>query len=156
MKTNIKLREYRKKRNLTAEQLASALGVSIATYYKYENGERKLTADTLCKIAKVLDVSVDVLLGLSPDADLEIRSFATRHYKSISLDILKYLICDWNGSFDDMVQLLACYCSLPTEQRKDVVEHCLFMFIHALPDCDAELVKMINVQKCNEIVEKLK
>jgi len=47
------------------KDIAKAAGVSVMAYYRYENGERQPTADTLTKLADYFDVSADYLLGRS-------------------------------------------------------------------------------------------
>ncbi|MBQ6621597.1 MAG: helix-turn-helix transcriptional regulator [Mogibacterium sp.] len=52
---------YRKKQNLTLEQLALLIGKSTSTISKYELGKISIDIDTLYQIAKVLQVSVSQL-----------------------------------------------------------------------------------------------
>ena len=52
--------KIRKERGLTQEALASKLNVVRQTISKWENGTAVPDADTLCKIADVLDVSVEI------------------------------------------------------------------------------------------------
>ena len=52
---------------LTQKQMAEKLGISYRTYQNYElttQNNREPDLETLCKIAKILDVNVDYLLGL--------------------------------------------------------------------------------------------
>ena len=58
-----RIREERKKHNLTQEQLAEQLGVST-TYIGYvERGERNLTLPKLTQLASLLEVTVDELMS---------------------------------------------------------------------------------------------
>jgi len=52
------LRELRKQRNLTQDQLAGALGVKQAFVSKYETGERRLDFLDLVAICEVLRISI--------------------------------------------------------------------------------------------------
>lgn len=54
-----KIRAIRKSKHLTAEQLASKLGVSRATVTRYETGIRNTNQDILFKLADILEVSID-------------------------------------------------------------------------------------------------
>lgn len=58
-----KIREYRKKLGYTQSDLANKVGMKTGTISKYEKDEITVPSDTLCKIANVLDVSTDYLLG---------------------------------------------------------------------------------------------
>lgn len=60
---NIRLRERRKKCGFTQQQMADAINVQLRAYQYYESGERSPAFDTLVKIADVLNVSIDFLLG---------------------------------------------------------------------------------------------
>lgn len=57
-----KLRELRKGRNLTQEELAKILGVDRSTIAQWERGENMPRAKTLIQLAKVFKCKVDVLL----------------------------------------------------------------------------------------------
>lgn len=63
-----KIKELRSKKNLTQKELARISEIAEITIRKYENGERKPKIEQLQKIAKVLDVTVDELLGHSNDS----------------------------------------------------------------------------------------
>ena len=60
---NENLSKLRKERGLTQEALAVKLNVVRQTISKWENGTAVPDADTLCKIADALEVSVAELLG---------------------------------------------------------------------------------------------
>ncbi|MCK8825363.1 helix-turn-helix domain-containing protein [Fuchsiella alkaliacetigena] len=58
-----RLKELRKKEELSQRELAKKLNLSGSTIGMYEAGKRKPDSDTLQKIASFFDVSVDYLLG---------------------------------------------------------------------------------------------
>ncbi len=60
----------RKKKGLSQEELAKRAGTIAVTIGRYERGEIKPSIDTAAKIAEVLDVSLDYLVG-STDVVLE-------------------------------------------------------------------------------------
>lgn len=62
-KLSSNLTMYRKKANLTRQEIADKIGLSVTTYANYENGDREPRLDTLVKIANILCVSTDDLLG---------------------------------------------------------------------------------------------
>ena len=64
------LRDLRRSRNLSQEELAEIIGVSKSTIGMYEQGKRIPKADaTLRKLAEFFSVSIDYLMGLSPNKD---------------------------------------------------------------------------------------
>lgn len=64
MKT--KLLELRKSKNLLQREVAFACGLTTAAYGSYEKGDREPTLKTLCKLADFFSVTVDELLGRTP------------------------------------------------------------------------------------------
>lgn len=59
----LKLKESRERHALTQEKIADLLGVSRSTYTRYEQGTRQCPYLTLAKLADILNVSIDYLLG---------------------------------------------------------------------------------------------
>ena len=57
------IKKLRKRRAMTQEQLAEALGVTVGAVYKWENGLSTPEIRMLVEIADFFDTSVDVLLG---------------------------------------------------------------------------------------------
>lgn len=59
------LRELRLEKDITQEDLGKALNVSKQTVNNWGNNRRKCDSDTLFKLAKFFDVTVDYLLGIN-------------------------------------------------------------------------------------------
>ena len=57
----------RKEHNLTQEDAAKELGISMKSYCRYEKNEREPTAPVLAEMAKFYHVSLDYLLGLKDE-----------------------------------------------------------------------------------------
>lgn len=57
------LRYLREQHNLSLDELASAIGVSKNTLFRYENGIRQPTLDVLIRISDYFNVSLDFLVG---------------------------------------------------------------------------------------------
>lgn len=70
-----KLRHLRKERGYTQQEFAEKLGISASAVGMYEQGRRKPDQNTLYRMGKLLNVSVDYLLSEdedeTPDEDLE-------------------------------------------------------------------------------------
>ncbi len=67
MEFSERLKELRKKANFTQVEVAEKLGISQPAYASWERGSKKPTQENLVKIAQVLNVSVDYLVGNSED-----------------------------------------------------------------------------------------
>lgn len=60
-----RLRALRTIKNLSQTALADMLHISVRTIIRYENGDRVPDIETACLLAKILNVSLDYLCGLS-------------------------------------------------------------------------------------------
>ena len=63
MEFSERLKDLRKQAGLTQVDVAERLGVSQQAYASWERGVKKPTQENLVKIAQVLNVSVDYLVG---------------------------------------------------------------------------------------------
>ena len=59
-----RLAELRKKRGLTQQQIADELSVNRVTYTNWEKGNRQPNLENVVKLAHILDVTTDDLLGM--------------------------------------------------------------------------------------------
>lgn len=59
----MRIREFRKARNITQAQLAERLGVSQSTVCGWENETVKIPIDKLIALADLFDCALDALLG---------------------------------------------------------------------------------------------
>lgn len=58
-----RIRELRKGRKISQEELAGILGISQTGYSKYETGENDIPTRILIKLADFYGTSVDYILG---------------------------------------------------------------------------------------------
>lgn len=63
MEFSERLKDLRKQSGLTQVDVAGRLGISQQAYASWERGAKKPTQDNLVKIAQILNVSVDYLVG---------------------------------------------------------------------------------------------
>ena len=66
-----RLKELRKEKKLTHEELAQAIGVSKITILRWENGERQIKPEKAQQLADYFGVSVGYLLGYEEAKTLE-------------------------------------------------------------------------------------
>ena len=62
----MELKSIRIKKHLTQADVASYLGIARNTYTQYEQGLHKVPPEILCKLADFFEVSVDEILGRTP------------------------------------------------------------------------------------------
>lgn len=72
MEFSERLKELRKQAHLTQVELASKLGIVQSSYADWERGKKKPTQENLVKIAQILNVSVDYLVGNSEEKNDEL------------------------------------------------------------------------------------
>ena len=65
MEFSERLKDLRKQAELTQVDVAEKLGISQPAYASWERGVKKPTQDNLVKIAQILNVSIDYLVGNS-------------------------------------------------------------------------------------------
>ena len=63
-KFNENLREIREKRGFSQKEMSEQLDVARSTYSLYESGNREPNIQTINKIACILNISTDILLGV--------------------------------------------------------------------------------------------
>lgn len=61
----MRLKELRKKHNLTQKQLAAMISVAQSTYSDYENAELNIPSEQWLRFADIYGVSVDYMMGLT-------------------------------------------------------------------------------------------
>lgn len=83
-----RIKEARKKKNLSQQQLGDMLGVSKVSICGYENGVRIPTIENFVQLLDILDLSADYLLG----RDVNVVSEEDEEYKiKLSRDDIKII-----------------------------------------------------------------
>ena len=72
MEFSERLKDLRKQAGLTQVDVAEKLGISQPAYASWERGVKKPTQENLVKIAQILNVSVDYLVGNSEEKSDEL------------------------------------------------------------------------------------
>lgn len=72
------LKKIRKEKKLTQEELAKKIGVSKASFSRYESGEANVSVGKIIELCKILDVSSDELLGISERNENEVNEFVLK------------------------------------------------------------------------------
>ncbi len=61
----LRLMELRKENNYTQNFVATYLNIKQNTYSQYENGLREIPLESLAKLARLYNTSVDYIIGLT-------------------------------------------------------------------------------------------
>lgn len=72
MEFSERLKDLRKQVGLTQVDVAEKLGISQPAYASWERGVKKPTQENLVKIAQILNVSIDYLVGNSDEKSDEL------------------------------------------------------------------------------------
>ena len=88
----IALKTIREAKGISADDLAERTGLTKMKIWNYESGRNQPDPETLCKLADVLDVSLDMLVRGKEKDRPEGRSFESvfKEYKSKSVEELEY------------------------------------------------------------------
>ena len=66
-----RIRDLREDRDLTQKQVSGALRCSQQVYSNYELGQRDIPTDILIKLSAFYNVSVDYILGLTDNPNMQ-------------------------------------------------------------------------------------
>ena len=86
---NENLKMTRERKGLTQKDIAESIGVAKSTYSLYESGNREPNVQTIKKIADVLNVSADELLGIDEEPQTIAAHFDGDEYTEEELDKIK-------------------------------------------------------------------
>lgn len=62
-KVKLRIKEIRIEKNITPQQIAEYLNISLKTYLNLEKGNAKLSIYVLAEISNFFNVSIDYLVG---------------------------------------------------------------------------------------------
>jgi transcriptional regulator with XRE-family HTH domain len=68
------IRKFRELKDITREQMAADLNLSLSGYSKLERGEIEITLKRLCEIADILDIELAQLLNFNPQTIFNITN----------------------------------------------------------------------------------
>ncbi len=85
------LKRIRKEKKFKQNEVAEIIGVGKSTYCQYENGQREPDVLKIIKLAQVLEVSGDTLLGIEQNEISNIKSKKEISKEEIKQDIINNL-----------------------------------------------------------------
>lgn len=86
---NDNLRIARERRGFSQKEMAEKIGVAKSTYSLYESGNREPNVQTIKKIADILNVSADELLGIEEIPLTLAAHFEGEEYTEAEMDEIR-------------------------------------------------------------------
>ena len=86
---NENLKIARERKGLSQKDIAAGIGVAKSPYSLYESGNREPNVQTIKKIADLLNVSADELLGIDDEPQTIAAHFDGDEYTEEELDEIK-------------------------------------------------------------------
>ena len=86
---NENLKIARERKGISQKDLAERIGVAKSTYSLYESGNREPNVQTIKKIADILNVSADELLGINEEPIALAAHFDGDEYTEEELDEIR-------------------------------------------------------------------
>ena len=65
-----RIKSLREKSSQPQEKLAKVIGISRVSLSQIENGERRITAEEIVKLANIFNINADILLDLKSDIEV--------------------------------------------------------------------------------------
>ena len=101
MKIGERIKEIRKARGLSAEEVAEKLDISLSTLYRYENSSiSKVPIDVIDKLCTVLGVTTSELMGNGEPADSEELPTSFANAEQAMAFMLKMPVLAAYGGYD--------------------------------------------------------
>lgn len=118
--TGQRIKKRRKQLGMRADDVASLLGVSRSTVFRYENGNiEKVPANVLEKLAEILKTTPDYLIGCQ-NYFTENSHWQSDTFKPEDGILLKETYDDIyrTGDMDEMAAIAEIYLTLPETEKK--------------------------------------
>ena len=88
-KFNENLKTARERKGISQKDMAEIIGVAKSTYSLYESGNREPNVQTIKKIADILNVSADELLGINEEPITIAAHFDGDEYTEEEIDEIR-------------------------------------------------------------------
>lgn len=88
------LKNLRKRRGMTQNELGAKVGLSKAVVSKYENGMGYPSFDVLVRIAQFFDVTTDYLLGVTKGKNVDVSGLTDSQIAAIHQLIAEFKIAN--------------------------------------------------------------
>ena len=162
-----RLKELRKANGYTIEQFAEAVGISKSTVGYYENNNRMPDIEILSRIADVLNVSADYLIGKTNTTATKGKTKTVCDFTGLSDTAVEYLaelvknkrfdrIAVINHLFSELKQDYAFYCHEENEDGElaEIILGALFLYFDKVQLTKDEWAEIIHTgdEKKDEVL----
>ena len=135
---NKNLKHYRKLKGLSGRELSQLLQVAYSTYMNYENSKNQPSYEVLCKMADILGITTDMLLGREYDYYQPIKQagYSIRELPSGNLAISNVKSLNISESYDLPKIVVNQLCdNIRTLQRALVTETTIRQLLNSAQIC---------------------
>ena len=94
----MRLKEFRKEKNITQEELASTLNTTHSTISAYESGKTTILTAFAYEICKRYNISMDYLCGRTRQINYLVFIYNRKNYRHKSIAYINILILETTGS----------------------------------------------------------
>ena len=162
-----RLKNLMMERNVSQSQLAKVAGISESTFSRFMSGQiQDLSAESVIRIARELNVSTDFLLGIInvpdkrnydiSDLGLTVQAARNLYTQRVNRDVVAYLL--ENPKFAETTRLIADYMSgslaAGIAAQNELLDHVAGMLIDAKLYAGARDVKLRKIPK-NQVLDKI-
>ena len=162
-----RLKNLMMERKASQSQLAKVAGISESTFSRFMSGQiQDLSAESVIRIARELDVSTDFLLGIInvpdkrnydiSDLGLTVQAARNLYTQRVNRDVVAYLL--ENPKFAETTRLIADYMSgslaAGIAAQNELLDHVAGMLIDAKLYAGARDVKVRKIPK-NQVLDKI-
>ena len=151
----IKIKEFRKKKDMTQEKLAEYLKVSFQAVSKWETGAASPDLSMIVPLARLLDVTTDELFGLVNDVDERQEELLKIWQETWNTgdtekryEVSKTAVSEYPGNFDylmwlaDAEALFAIHnCVKNSDEQKSHFQNAVKYYEMIIEDCTNENIK---------------
>lgn len=166
IKINEQIKYFRKRRGLTQEELAEILDVSIGAVSKWESGQNTPELNMIVNLAKLFEVSVDVLIGYEVESlDLEenletLDNLVDERKIDDAIELSKRLLFKYPNNFKVVYKSAQTYFLAPLyiqdkKQKKQYFEEAIKLERKSLQLVDQDKTPLITEIKIKSKIAKI-
>lgn len=133
MQIGQRIKKIRKAEKILAEDVASALNISVRTYRAYESDSHPFPSEHIAPLCKKLHITPNILFG---EIDAEFSQ------------MFAYVLENWNGDVVALINMMGAYAMQPKDLRRDTSDLCLFNAEKSIEQgtADQRLAELVNIE----------
>lgn len=142
MQIGQRVKNIRKAEKISAEDVASALGISVRTYRAYESDSHPFPSEHVVPLCETLHITPNILFG---EIDAEFSQ------------MFAYVLENWNGNVKALINMMGSYAMQPTNLRRDTSELCIYNAKKSIEQgtADKRLAELVDIDYVENALDKL-